>query len=105
VYAVTSADLHNAAMIVGVCIDQNGLRVHFRDHVFRIGEQLRLSEPILCRSLGQKLPIGFSDADDLNLGTMAGLLEKSMYVPVNKTDNANSQRAWISLGRASSEAD
>ena len=38
VYAVTSADLHNPAMIVGVRINQNGLRMRLRDHVFQVGE-------------------------------------------------------------------
>jgi hypothetical protein len=92
-------------MVVGVRIDQNGLRFHLRDHLFQVGEQLRLIESILRRSLGQKLPIRFSYADDLNLGIVAGLIEKSMYVSVNQTNNANPQRPRGLRGRASSEAD
>ena len=104
VYAMTSADFDNPAMVVGIRVDQNGLRVHLRDHVFQVGKQLRLREPILAGSLGQQLPIGFRDSDDLNLGIVAGLLEKSMHVSVNQTDDANPQRARSLLGRASSEA-
>jgi hypothetical protein len=78
--------------------------LHLADHVFQVGEQLWLLKTVLCRNLGQKLPIGFGDPDDLNLWTVAKLLEKSMYMSVNQTDNSNPQWARTLPGRGSPEA-
>ena len=51
VYAVARANLYYTPMIVGVGIDQHGLRMRFRDHPFKITEQLPAIEAILLSGL------------------------------------------------------
>jgi hypothetical protein len=91
VNAVARADFNHATMIVGVRVHQHSLRMSLREHSVEIGEQLRSVESVAgCGGIEQTL-IGLSDADDVDLGTVARLVEKSMDMAVDQAGDRNAQ--------------
>src|SRR5579859_545443 len=93
--AMARADFDHAAMIVRVCVGEHSLRVLLGEHTFEFGEELSALEAIFLGSLREKLLIGLGDANDLDLGAVAGLFEESMHVAMNQADDADAQRAFV----------
>jgi hypothetical protein len=70
--------------------------VGFAQHVFQIGKQQGLIQAELSGVFRGELLVRLSDSDDLNVGPVQGVLEKTLDVPVRHSRDRDAN--WSSIG-------
>jgi hypothetical protein len=88
-----------AAMIARVGVDEDGLRVHGRQHLFDIGEEQLRIEVEFAGVAVRELRIAFGDADDLNVAALEGGTEKTGNVSMHESDDGDAQGPAGGLSR------
>jgi hypothetical protein len=64
----------------------------FGDQFFKAGEKHGRIKAIARCGFGAQFRVGFGNADDLDLGAVPRLLEKSVHVTMNQAHNADAKR-------------
>ena len=103
--AVAGADLNDSTVIIGIGVDEHGLRVRFQQHLFQVGEENSVVEAVAGRGRREQARVGFGDADDFNLGAVQRLAEESVDVAVNQANDADAQRRMRGRGREGKRGD
>ena len=93
--AVPGAGFDNAAMVVGICVNEYSLRMRAVEHFFQVRkEQIPVDAELFRISSEQRL-VRFGDANDFDRGIVKRTLEKSLDMAVNQADDADTQRRPI----------
>ena len=95
---VAGAYFDHLAMIVGIGVGQNGLRMSLLQHFFQVGEQQTPVEVVLRRIARSDLLVSFGDAYHLDLRPMQRSLKKSVNVSVNQSGDSDPERPGIGGG-------
>src|ERR1700758_839414 len=90
-HAVSRAGFHYPPVIVSVCVNQNGLRMNFLQHLVQISKQNGSIESVTRRGLAEQMGIRLSDSHDLNLRTVAGLVEETVHVSMHQPNNGDAK--------------
>jgi predicted glycosyl hydrolase (DUF1957 family) len=85
---MTGTNLDYVPVVVGVGVNQYGLRMGLLKHFLQVREQQRVIEGISSRGLRKKARVWFGNAYDLNLRIVEILAEESVNVPMHQSHNA-----------------
>jgi hypothetical protein len=88
---VTGAGLYNSTMVVGIGVNEHRLGVGFADHLFEVSEHRGSVEAISVGGSRTELCIGFHDGDNLDLRAVLVVIEESMHMAVNETDDRDAE--------------
>jgi hypothetical protein len=112
VNAVPGAGFHYAAMIVSICVNEYRLRMGSVEHFVQIGKEYRVVEVIARRVFGSQRLVWFSDSYDFYRWIVKRVIEKSLNVSVNQSNDGDAERSpvlsrdnlsWSGRGREQSK--
>ena len=89
---VTGAGFYHAAMVEGICVDENGLRLGLLDHLVDAGKEDVVREGKLGFVERGEFGVCLGDADDLKIGAMLILLEEPADMSVDEASDADAER-------------
>ena len=99
VNAVAGTDLHHAPVVERIRVNQNGLRMHFRQHLFEIGKEHVGGKVVSGGILRQELLVWLGDSYDRNLRTVQRSLQESVDVSMNQANDSDAERSGRLGGR------
>jgi len=88
---MAGAGFDYGAMIECICVNENGLRLGFVEHVLDIREEKVWSETEFLGDEFREFFVGFGDADDLDVRAALILLEKAANVAMNESSDSDAQ--------------
>jgi hypothetical protein len=88
---VPGTGFHDAAVVIGIGVNQRGLRTSSFEHFVQIRKEERVVEFISCRVVSCERLIWFSNANEFDLRTVERVVEKSLDVSVNQANDGDAQ--------------
>ena len=89
------ADFNHAAVIKRIRVNQHGLRMSSREHLFEVWKEQARVQLIARRVLRGEGMIRFREAYDFNLWIVQRMIEKSLHVAVDQANDADPKRYLV----------